>query len=175
MRLPQTRPRRKLFPQTEANSSPNRARRNGARGWSLLELTFTLGIFAITAAICVPILDGTYLNYRLRASVSTVTWAVSTTRYQAIMKGYPFQLAIDSTKNQYQILSDPTNSGTFSNVGGAIPIPTAGMTISASTTLQFKPNGSVAAPVGALNFNMTYEGQTKTITVSTYGNVSVTP
>jgi hypothetical protein len=47
------------------------------------------------------------------------------------------------------------------------------VTMNQDTTLQFKPNGSVSATTGALTFQLTYQGMTKTITVSTYGNISV--
>jgi hypothetical protein len=64
---------------------------------------------------------------------------------------------------------------TYSNVGSAIPITSSAVAISAATTLEFRPNGQVSATTGAMNFNMSYQGVTKTITVSTYGNVNVTP
>ena len=46
------------------------------------------------------------------------------------------------------------------------------MTFSANTTINFSPNGSVTEPVGTNVFTITYQGTTKTITVSNYGNVT---
>ncbi len=93
------------------------------------------------------------------------------------MKGYPFRLTIDPTNRTYQLSSDPERDGTFANVGSAIPFTggNAPATVSAATTLQFRPNGQVSATTGALNFDVSYQGVTKTITVTTYGNVTITP
>ena len=61
------------------------------------------------------------------------------------------------------------------NVGNPIPLAGSKVALSQDVTLQFRPNGLVQASVGQLSFSMTYEGKTKTLAVSRYGNVTVTP
>jgi hypothetical protein len=104
-----------------------------------------------------------------------MTGAIRATRYQTLMKGYRHRLAITPSSNTYQLSSMIPPATSYSNVGSAVPITSNAVTISAPTTLEFRPNGQVSAVTGALNLDMTYEGVTKTITVSTYGNVTVSP
>ena len=125
--------------------------------------------------VAVPIVRQTTALFRLNGAVSSVTGAIRTTRYQALMKGYPYRLAITPSTRQYQLLNDPERDGTFANTGTAVPITSSAATISAATTLEFRPNGRVVATTGAMNLNLTYNGTTKTIAVSNYGNVTVTP
>ena len=42
-----------------------------------------------------------------------------------------------------------------------------------NTTLQFSPNGSVTAVAGTLGYTVSYQGATKTVTVSNYGSIKV--
>jgi hypothetical protein len=101
--------------------------------------------------------------------------AVQSTRYQALMAGYPYQVVFTKASTQYQIQDLPTGATTYANVGTAIPLSGSTITLNQDTTLRFLPNGAVSAPTGALTFAITYHGSTKNITVSTYGNVKVTP
>ena len=145
-------------------------------GFSTLEVAVVIAITMIVAAASIPFVQGTLAYYRLSSAVTSATGAIQSTRYQAIMRGYPYQLALDPTTNTYQVSSDPTNSGTFSNVGSAVPFAAlSDATLSAATTLQLKANGTVQATQGALNFNLSNTGTTKTITVSGVGDVSVSP
>ena len=76
---------------------------------------------------------------------------------------------------QYQIQNLTPGSGSYANVGSAVPLSASPVTMTPNTTLQFKPDGAVAATVGGLSFTISYQGTTETITVTNYGNVSVTP
>jgi prepilin-type N-terminal cleavage/methylation domain-containing protein len=145
----------------------------GEQGFTLLELLVTIGIVMVLSAIGIPKFMGAISNYKLTAAVQQAELAIQTTRYQAIQNGYPYQVAIDPTTNTYQELNYPAGATAFANVGGSVPVSTAPITISAATTYQFSPNGSVIAPVGAMSFSIQYQGNTKTLTVSNYGSISV--
>jgi prepilin-type N-terminal cleavage/methylation domain-containing protein len=149
------------------------------KGFSMIEAVVVMMVSAILAGFAVPSIRSVLYNYRLHAAVSNVTWAVQSTRYQALMEGYPFQVTLSGGTGginpSYQIASKPTGAASFSNVGTSVPVSGSPVNLSATTVLQFKPNGSVSATTGALNFNIVYQGSTETITVTNYGNVTVTP
>jgi prepilin-type N-terminal cleavage/methylation domain-containing protein len=145
------------------------------RGYSLVELIFAVVISLILTAIAVPRVESVVNNYRLQGAVASATWAVQSTRYQALMAGYPYQVVFTKASSQYQIQDLPAGATTYANVGTAIPLSGSTIALNQDTTLRFSPNGSVSSPTGALTFTITYNGSTKNITVSTYGNVKVTP
>ncbi|MBZ5643080.1 MAG: prepilin-type N-terminal cleavage/methylation domain-containing protein [Acidobacteriia bacterium] len=145
-----------------------------ARGFSLIEIVIVLLVGSILTAMAIPQVKSSLNTYRLNSAVAMAKWSIQSTRFQALMKGYPYQVAFSATNFNYQIQNLPSGT-TYSNVGGTVPLASWPMTLSANTTLRFLPNGSVNAPVGGLSFNITYQGTTKTITVSNYGNVTVTP
>ncbi len=149
------------------------ARKN--RGYSLVETIFVVLVILILAAFAVPQMGAVVLQYRLNGAVASATWAVQSTRYQALMAGYPYQVVFKKATNNYQIQDLPPGAAAYANVGAAVPLSGSATSLNQDTTLRFLPNGSVSAPAGALTFTTTYHGSTKTITVSTYGNVKVTP
>jgi len=92
------------------------------------------------------------------------------------MEGYPFQVVFSSAANNYQIQSSPTGiAGPYANVGSAVPFSAYPVTLSADTTLNFRPNGFVQATTGTLTFNVAYQGVCQKLVVTNYGNVSITP
>src|SRR3990172_6890912 len=159
------------------NSKRQTKRPLAMAGFSMVELAIVLTISLVMMGFAIPTVRQTVFRYRLGGAVSSVTAAIRTTRYQALMKGYRYRLALSPTNRNYQLSSMVPPATSYSNVGSAVPIasPSAPVTISAATTLEFRPNGQVSATAGAMNLNVTYEGVTKTITVSNYGNVTVTP
>jgi Tfp pilus assembly protein FimT len=146
-------------------------------GFSLLELCIVVAILMILLSASVPTLMSTINSYKLTGATQSITWAIQSSRYQAIMKGYSFQLTVTASNNKYQILSKIPPATSFSNVGIAIPTTSAPVTISpATTTLQFSPNGSITVVTGNSNPNtiaLTYLNKTQTITVTNYGSISV--
>jgi len=153
-------------------SGPGSARKN--RGYSLIEVIFAVVIILILAAFAVPQMGAVIFQYRLQGAVASATWAVQSTRYQALMAGFPYQVVFTKATNNYQIQDLPPGAGAYANVGTAVPLSGTTIVLNQDTTFRFLPNGSVSAPTGALNnFTITYHGSTKTITVSTYGNVKV--
>ncbi|MGO9641015.1 MAG: Tfp pilus assembly protein FimT/FimU [Candidatus Acidiferrales bacterium] len=147
--------------------------RNTQRGFSMVELMIVLLVILLLTAIALPQIQAALNFYRLNSAVGAVTWAVQSTRYQAIMHGYPYQVAFNATTNNYQVLSEPGGAVAFSNVGSAVPISGDAITLSQTEVLQFSPNGSVSAVTGQMNFSISYMGSTKTVTVSNYGSISV--
>jgi len=144
-------------------------------GFSMIEVIFVCMVTIILAAIAVPGVGSVVNYYHLQGAVASATWAVQSTRYQALMAGYPYQVVFSKANSTYQIQDLPTGAGTYANVGTAVPLSGQTIALNQDTTLRFSPNGSVSAPAGALTFTITFNGSTKSITVSTYGNVKVTP
>ncbi len=148
--------------------------KKSARGFSLVELVIAMGIGITMTVVALPIIQSTIYFMRMNAAVASVTGAISDTRYHAIMNGYPYEIAINKATLAYQISDQPGSTGAFANVGNAVPITgDSGFTMNASTTFEFLPNGTVTATVGTMVFTLTYEGMTKTITVSGVGRVQV--
>jgi len=141
----------------------------------MIELCVVVTVMMVVAGMAIPMVQQTVFQYRLGAAVSSVSGAIRATRYQALMKGYRYRLAISPTNNDYQLSSMVPPATSYTDVGTAIPISGSAITISAATTLEFRPNGQVLATTGAMDLDVTYNGATKTITVSNYGNVTVTP
>ena len=141
----------------------------------MVEIIFALLVSIILAAMAVPQVGSVVRYYYLQGAVASATWAVQSTRYQALMAGYPYQVVFSKANSNYQIQNLPTGAGAYANVGGVVPLSGQTIALNQDTTLRFLPNGSVSAPTGALTFTITYNNSVKTITVSTYGNVKVTP
>ena len=167
-----------------------------ASGFSIIELVVTVAILMIAVAITAPMVSSTMANYQFKNSLSTATGAIKSARYQAIDTGYSWRLVFDSTAMTYQLQENTTDpsgaTGTFSNVKTAVPL--AGVsykpTLSANLTMQFSPSGAVKVVTGSgatlavtscgavpapCTFTLSYKGNTETVTVSAYGNISITP
>jgi prepilin-type N-terminal cleavage/methylation domain-containing protein len=166
------------FDMTQAHQPEDRRVGRGLsrneRGFSLIEIVIVLLVGTILTAIAIPQVKSGLNTYRLNSAVAMAKWSIQSTRFQALMKGYPYQVAFRATNFNYQIQNLPSGA-TYQNVGTTVPLASWPMTLSADTTLRFMPNGSVNAPVGGLSFTITYQGTTKSFTVSNYGNVAVTP
>ncbi len=152
-------------------------------GFSLIEMVLVVSIALLMAVIAIPLLNNIMNAYRLRSAVSAVTGFIQSARYQAISSGYGYRVALNKAASTVQIQSDPNNIGTYTNLcvpaAPACPIPLSGsgilVVLGADTTLQFRPSGIVTATAGTTTLTLTYGGKTETITVSSYGNVKVTP
>lgn len=149
--------------------------RTRVHGYSLIELMMGLLVGIILTAMAIPHVTAIQNQYRLQGAVDSSTWAIQSTRYQALTAGYPYQVVFSKSASNYQIQNLPTGTATYANVGTAVPLSGSNVILNQDTTLQFQPNGAVTAVQGALNFTITYNGSTKTITVTNYGNISVTP
>lgn len=138
----------------------------------MIEVVIVLAVGSILTAMAIPQIQSGLYNYRLNSAVAMAKWAIQSTRFQALMKGYPYQVVFNAANVNYQIQNLPSGS-TYVNVGSTVPLAAWPMTFNQNTTINFKPNGMVTATVGSNVFTITYQGTTKTITVSNYGNVSV--
>ena len=154
----------------------SRARRRAAQrsdGYSLLQIVITLAVVSTLGAMALPTTRNALRNYRLTAAVASATGAITATRYQAIMRSYPYNLTFNSTNATYQVANEPSGATSFTNVGGAVPLSGAGdVTINRTTTLQFNANGTVSATTGTLSFTISNGLLTKTISVTGVGDVS---
>ena len=142
-------------------------------GFTLIEMLFVILLALVMGAMAIPITQAAMATMDLDAAVNSAEGAIQATRYQAIMHGYPYQVAFSNTANTFQVLSEVPPATTFSNVGGAVPISGSPVTLNASPTYQFKGSGAVSAVAGTMSFSISYKGATKTLTVSNYGSIKV--
>jgi prepilin-type N-terminal cleavage/methylation domain-containing protein len=146
------------------------------RGFTMLELTFVILVAAVISAVAIPATKNALSAYRLNAAVSAVRGAIQTTRYQAIMQGYHYNVAFTQTTRTYQVNRKIPPASTFSAVGGLVSwASTSDLSMTPTTTLEFLPGGTITATTGSLTFTITNGTTNETITVSQVGDVTVTP
>jgi Tfp pilus assembly protein FimT len=154
----------------------SRSVRSRTNGFTLLEMAFVVALGMVVTTISVPATKTALKTYHLNTAVSTITGAIQTTRYQAIMRGYHHNITFTPSSGSYQLAYKVPPSATFGNIGTAVPYCPAGdVTMSAPTTLEFFPGGTVTATTGSMTFTLSNGIATKTITVSGVGDVTVTP
>ena len=149
----------------------------GTPGYTLPELIVALLVGMILTALAAPQISSALNSYRLQGAIASATWAIQSIRYQALVAGRPYQVVFTKSTNTYQIQSSADGGVTFTNAGsnGAVPLSGSATVLNQDTTLRFKPNGFVSAPVGALNFTITYKGLSQQACVSNYANIRITP
>lgn len=149
--------------------------RRRSRGYTMLESVLVLAIASVLTVIAVPQMKTAMNRYRLQGAVANSTWAIQSTRYQALRDGIQYQTVFTKSTNSYQIQSSSDGGVTFTNVTNstAVPLAAVATSLNQDTTLRFKPNGYVSAPVGALNFTITYNGLCQTVSVTNYANITL--
>ncbi len=153
--------------------------RRSIRGFSMIEAVVTVAIVMILAAAVIPMVQVTFRIYQLRSAVASVRGVIQSTRYRAISDGYPYQITFDSTKGTYQVANNPgfqsVPAPAYTNIGTAQPLAGSSVvvTMSSDQTMQFSPSGKVTFVTGTGSFTLSLLGNTKTFTVSQYGNVNV--
>ena len=158
------------------NQQAMTAKRAGGRaaaGFSMIELALVMVVSLILLAFSIPMVQSTIRQYRYRNAVVAATMAIQATRFQAIRNGFPYAIEFSPATNTYQVSNLPPTAAAFANVGGPVPLEGGLAVISQQTRLEFNPNGTVQATVGNLSFALSYGSQTKTISVSRVGRVSV--
>ncbi len=150
-------------------------------GFSAIELIMVLLVGTIITVSAIPTVSSTVKQYRLKSAVATTTWSIQSIRFQALMEGYPFQVTFQGDSNgnnpTYQIASKASGATSYSNVGRTVPLSGSSVNLAAATVVQFQPNGTVSVTRGgaaATSMQISYYGNSNTITVSNYGNISVT-
>jgi prepilin-type N-terminal cleavage/methylation domain-containing protein len=140
---------------------------------TLVELMVVISIIAIMGAIASP----TFFNYRSTLKLRTAARELaSDTRYArqlAVSQNNSYSLCFDTTKtSQYSIFNTNDCTGT--------PVKTidiaqtySGVAKSGGATLVFSPLGTVTPPNTVFTLNEADISQTKTVTVSGAGNVSI--
>lgn len=156
-----------------------------ARGFTLLELVLVLAVAGVLSAIAIPGIATSLRYLALRSAVASMTGAIQSTRYQAIFHGCQYQLVFSSATYSYTVASEsPAVGGTtclaaFGAAGPAVPLEGTGVGLNAPVTLVLHPSGLVQATVGNLNTIVLTQKSIpeapKTIQVSNYGRISVTP
>ena len=157
-----------------------------AAGFSLLELLLVLSIVLVLTSMAIPAGRTAMKTYQLDAAADSASGAIQGARYQAIMRGYQYQVDFNSTNNQFQVSNEVPPATTFSTVGSAVPISGSQVTMGVGTAnsasaghliLLLKPNGSVSVTSGQsmpASLTIAYNGTTKHLTVSNYGAISTT-
>jgi Tfp pilus assembly protein FimT len=150
-------------------------------GFTMIELVMVMLVAMVISAFALPIVSDVVNFLRLRSAVANTTWAIQSVRFQALMAGYPFQVTFaggtGGISPSYQIASMPSGTLVYSNVGGAIPLSGSPAVLTAATVATLLPNGVVTMTTGGVTsttMQISYAGNSNTITVSNYGNISVT-
>lgn len=172
------------------------------RGFSLVELVVVVAIIMIMVAIAFPVLLSTVKAFKLQSAVTNVTGLIKATRFRAMSSGYPYHIVFTSATARYQLTQNSTldnATGVFDETGftndttpgnsGTISGTSTAVTLNQDVTLEFSPSGAVkyvasgaTSPTSCSNAGtkcqliLTYSNvPQKTITVTGYGNVTVTP
>jgi prepilin-type N-terminal cleavage/methylation domain-containing protein len=165
--------------QQDGNIRPLRAPARGDRGFSMIEIIMAMLVGVILTAIAIPQVRSGMNSYRLNSAVAMTKWAIQSTRFQALEKGYAYQVAFSATNLNYKI-QYATDNVTFTDVKDSsnntiyTPLSAWPMTLNADTTIKFQANGFVSVTTGSTPFSLTYQGTCQQIAVSNYGSVSVT-
>jgi Tfp pilus assembly protein FimT len=149
-------------------------------GFTAVELLLTLIVGVTLAAFAIPLIENAMNFLRVRAAASSISGAIQSTRFQAIYHGCPYAVAFNMPTMTYQVsaqVAGPAGcAAAFTNVGAAIPIANgSSVTLNENVTFQFRPGGLTQATQGVPTLILDCHGSKETITVSTYGNIKVTP
>ena len=164
-----------------------------AKGTTLLELIVVLAVVGVLFAMAAPNFKNSLSSVHLSSASSAVSGAIQSTRYRAVVSGCQYQIVFSASSITYQLTSQaltgtpascPTTES-FTNTGAAVPWSGNGngITLQASTTLQFQPSGIVTLASGgstgcATNalacLRLSNGVTTSTINISGVGNVTVT-
>ena len=127
--------------------SPKPAAR--AKGTTLLELLVVLAVVGVLFAMAAPNFKNSFSSVHLSSATSAVSGAIQSTRYRAVVSGCQYQIVFSASTITYQLTSQaltgtPASCQTtesFTNVGATVPWSGNGngITLQASTTLQFQP------------------------------------
>jgi len=185
-------------PRTYSPVSGRRTAQTAAscRGFKLVELLLVVAVAGIILAISLPAINRTITSMHVSSSATSLAGVIQSTRYQAIATGCPYEVAVTAASNSYQISTEPvvTSSGapvcasTYSYVCAAqvsstacpIVFANSDVIVNANQTLVLNPSGTISTTSSittpstfTIVFSIANGSQTKTVTVSGVGNVSI--
>jgi len=120
------------------------------QGFSLVELTTTVAVIAIIAAIAIPSMMGAMPRLRLDNRATTLANEIASTRMQAIAKSNEFRFVFSPGSDSYRMeklvgaswLPYSTNT-----LGDTNLVSTAGF--DTANTLVIEPTGAASVPLGS--------------------------
>ena len=154
------------------------------RGFSIVELLIVVLVGGILTAMAIPKFQSTMLNMQLNSTASTISAAVSQTRYSAIMNSQIYTLVFTVAPNAYTTYVVTNVTTSTSNASASLPNKTILINggTAATYTYTFCPNGVVYGAGGICTGNanappaltITNGGRQENINVSSVGNVQTT-
>ena len=149
-------------------------KRHSNSGFTMIEALMVVAICMALAAIALPPFTRAMQVYDQSATVSAAAAALQTTRFQAIMRGYPYQVIFTPSTLSYQLYSEIPPATTFSQVAGSVttPLPSAGKVTMTPVTCSVPLTSWVCTPASDLQ---TYNGSTVTYTFLPNGTVTTNP
>jgi len=153
-------------------------------GFSIVELLIVVLVGGILTAMAIPKFQSTMASMQLNSTVSTISAAVSQTRYSAIMNSQIYTLDFTVAPNVYTTYV--VTNITTNTVNPSASLPSKTILINGGTaatySYTFCPNGIVYGAGGICTGNgnappalsATYGGRQENINVSTVGNVQTT-
>lgn len=145
--------------------------------FTMVEMLLVIAISITLAAIAVPTFNNAMYSYRQGATVSGVQAALSSTRFLAIMRGYPYQLVFTPSTLSYQIYNEVPPATSYSLVvpatgSSTTPLPSAGNVKMTSVACSVTLTNWACTPTSDQTTN---SGTTITYTFLANGTVTSTP
>ncbi len=123
------------------DTPPQLPPRKLSRGYSLLELVAVIAVGMIAAAMALPLVKSSLQSFRVQSAVSSISGAISSTRYHVIVDGCPYAVSFKKASNTYQASTRNVYfDRRFAQNGFAPPwYPSTSLTSTNPTTAQYVP------------------------------------
>lgn len=146
----------------------------------MIEMLVVISISLVMVGIAIPTFNNAMYSYRQAAAVSATSGALSSTRFLAIMKGYPYQLVFTTTTMSYQIFNEVPPATSYSLVTPATgsattPLPSAGALTMTSVACSVALTNWACTPTSDQTANTGTGSTTITYTFLANGTVTSSP